>query len=68
MLEIQKDIDILTEYAAIGFDGLPEHLQPVLTSVGAGTMPMKWRPQELSGLLPIPIEQGFKSKDRLEEI
>ncbi len=62
VLEIQRDIDMLTEYAAIGFDGLPENLQPVLASVDTGTMPKKWRKQWYSGLVPISLEQGFQGQ------
>lgn len=62
MLEIQRDIDMLTDYSAIGFDGLPEYLQPVLASVDAGIMPKRWRQQEKAGVLPISLEQGFQGQ------
>ena len=61
MLAIQKDIDTLTKYAAIGFDGLPEALRPVLASVESGNMPKRWR--TAGQATPVPLEQGLQGTE-----
>lgn len=61
LVSIQRDIEALTKFAAIGFDGLPLELQPVLASVQTGTMPKKWRPRsDHHEIQTIPLDQGLQ--------
>lgn len=63
MLAIQRDIDTLTKFAAIGFDGLPVSLQPVLASVEAGNMPKQWYSmQSQAWAIPVPLDYGLQGK------
>lgn len=61
VLSIQRDIDTLTKFAAVNFDGLPKTLVPVLSSIETTIMPKRWRTSR-QRLQPIPLDQGLQGQ------
>jgi len=50
----------------VDFDGLPDYLSHVKSSLESEIMPKRWRAQEgPSVALPVPLRDGFKGKQFL---